>query len=296
VTTATRALAKPPVRKLIRDLGLDLASIPATGPHGTVSRDDVQRAAAALTAVEEPVAVTDTGRERRVPVRGVRKLTAEAMVASVTTAPHVTEFLTVDVTRTLKAVKQLREDPAFAGVRVGPLLLIAKAVLLAAARHPELNSSWVSSPAGDEIVLKDYVNLGIAAATPRGLLVPNIKDADQLPLPELASALDELVRVAKSGKTPPADLAGGTITITNVGVFGVDTGTPILNPGEAAILCVGQIAERPWVHKGSLAVRSVCQLALSFDHRIVDGEGGSKFLADIGRFLADPFTTALAWS
>lgn len=295
---AARARAKPPVRKLARDLGVDLAVVPATGPHATVSRDDVRRAAAARTAsVTEPAPAVESGpRERRVPVRGVRKLTAEAMVASVATAPHVTEFLTVDLTRTLKAVRSLRDDPAFAAVRVGPLLLIAKAVVLAVARHPELNASWAAGPDGADIVLKEYVNLGIAAATPRGLLVPNIKNADRLPLPALAAALDELVRLAKAGKTAPAELTGGTITITNVGVFGVDAGTPILNQGEAAILCVGQIAERPWVHKGVVKPRSVCQLALSFDHRVVDGEGGSKFLADIGRFLADPTATALAWS
>lgn len=313
--TTTRPRAKPPVRKLARDLGVDLATVPATGPDGTVSRDDVLNASApARTARAGAVptggaSATATGagptrtepvgtgpRERRVPVRGVRKLTAEAMVASVATAPHVTEWLTVDVTRTLRAVRRLRENPAFADVRVNPMLLIAKAVTLAVARRPELNSSWVDGPDGAEIVVKEYVNLGIAAATPRGLLVPNIKDADRLPLPELAAALDELVGVAKAGRTPPADLAGGTITITNVGVFGVDAGTPILNPGEAAILCVGQIAERPWVHGGTVKPRSVCQLALSFDHRIVDGEGGSKFLADVGRFLEDPERTALAWS
>ncbi|GAA3394024.1 dihydrolipoamide acetyltransferase family protein [Cryptosporangium minutisporangium] len=298
--TTARPRAKPPVRKLARDLGVDLATVPATGPDGTVSRDDVRRAAASATAVPtEPTQTAPTAsdvREQRVPVRGVRKLTAEAMVTSVATAPHVTEFLTVDVTRTLRAVRRLRENPAFADVRVGPLLLVAKAVVQAVRRHPELNACWVDGPDGAEIVLKDYVNLGIAAATPRGLMVPNIKDAGRLTMPELASALDSLVAVAKAGRTPPADLSGGTLTITNVGVFGVDAGTPILNPGEAAILCVGQIAERPWVHKGVVKPRAVCQLALSFDHRIVDGEGGSKFLADVGRFLEDPERTALAWA
>ncbi|TQS39975.1 dihydrolipoamide acetyltransferase family protein [Cryptosporangium phraense] len=295
--TATRPRAKPPVRKLARDLGVDLTAIPATGPNGTVSRDDVTRAASAGTSETAVAGAAPDAREQRIPVRGVRKLTAEAMVASVATAPHVTEWLTVDVTRTLRAVRRLRENPAFADVRVNPMLLIAKAVTLAVGRHPEVNSTWVDGPDGTaEIVVKDYVNLGIAAATPRGLLVPNVKDADRLGLPELAAALDQLVAVAKAGRTPPADLAGGTITITNVGVFGVDAGTPILNPGEAAILCVGQIAERPWVHRGVVKPRSVCQLALSFDHRIVDGEGGSKFLADVGRFLEDPEGVALAWS
>jgi pyruvate dehydrogenase E2 component (dihydrolipoamide acetyltransferase) len=304
--------AKPPVRKLARDLGLDLASVRPTGPDGTITRDDVQRAAktasvhAAAPAPAEPrptlaglvappaVAVWDASREQRIPIKGVRKLTAEAMVTSAFTAPHVTEFLTVDMTRTMRAVRRLKASPEFAGARVNPLLLVAKAMVLAAQRHPMINASW-DAEAG-EIVVKQYVNLGIAAATPRGLIVPNIKDAGRLSLRQLADALTELVATAKEGKTAPADMQGGTITITNVGVFGVDTGTPILNPGESAILALGAVREQPWVHKGKIKVRDVCQLAVSFDHRIVDGELGSRFLADVGRFLADPEEALLAWS
>jgi pyruvate dehydrogenase E2 component (dihydrolipoamide acetyltransferase) len=228
-------------------------------------------------------------------VKGVRKLTAEAMVSSAFTAPHVTEFLTVDVTRTVRLVRRLRELPDFADVKVSPLLLVAKALLIALRRYPEVNASYEEASGVAEIVVKGYVNLGIAAATPRGLIVPNIKDADRLTLPELAAALAELTRVARDGRTPPADLTGGTITITNVGVFGVDTGTPILNPGEAAILAFGAIREQPWVHKGKVKPRAVTTLGLSFDHRLIDGELGSKFLADVGRILHDP-TVALAWS
>jgi pyruvate dehydrogenase E2 component (dihydrolipoamide acetyltransferase) len=143
--------------------------------------------------------------------------------------------------------------------------------------------------------VKDYVNLGIAAATPRGLLVPNIKDADQLSLAQLARALQDLVQTAREGKTTPADMARGTITITNVGTFGVDNGTPILNPGESAILCFGAVRPTPWVVDGEIVVRQVTQLALSFDHRVVDGQLGSQFLADIARVLSDP-ATALLWS
>jgi len=215
------------------------------------------------------------------------------MVASAFTAPHVTEFLTLDVTEMMTTVKRLKAMPEFEGVKVSPLLLVAKAVILAAKRHPMINSSWDAAAA--EIVVKHYVNLGIAAATPRGLIVPNVKSAEELSLPELAAALTELAAVAREGKTPPQDMSGGTITITNVGVFGVDTGTPILPPGESAILCFGAVKDMPWVHEGQVVPRKVTTLSLSFDHRIVDGELGSRFLADVGRFLADPGASMLAW-
>ncbi|GIE81001.1 dihydrolipoamide acetyltransferase component of pyruvate dehydrogenase complex [Actinoplanes philippinensis] len=290
-------LAKPPVRKLARDLGVDLAGVNGTGPLGSVTRDDVQLAASTSRTRTETVpapSVSDGSREQRIPIKGVRKLTAANMVASAFTAPHVTEFLTVDVTRSMKALEKLKARPEFADARVSPLLLVAKAVLLAAKRHPMVNSSW-SGETG-EIVVKDYVNLGIAAATERGLIVPNIKDAGRLSLRELAVALDTLVKVAKSGKTPPSDMAGGTLSITNVGVFGIDTGTPILPPGESAILAFGVIRPTPWVHKGKIKVRQVTTLGLSFDHRIIDGELGSKFLRDVGAFLTDPEATLLSWT
>jgi pyruvate dehydrogenase E2 component (dihydrolipoamide acetyltransferase) len=216
------------------------------------------------------------------------------MVASAFSAPHVTEFLTVDVTRTMKALDRLKTRPEFRDLRISPLLFVAKAVLLAIRRHPMINSTW--SGATNEIVVKDYVNLGIAAATERGLIVPNVKDAGRLTLRELAEALNALVQTAKSGKTPPADMSGGTFSITNVGVFGVDTGTPILPPGESAILAFGAVREMPWVHKGKVKVRQVTTLGLSFDHRIIDGELGSKFLRDVGQFLTDPEASLLAWS
>ncbi|KUL26559.1 dihydrolipoamide acetyltransferase family protein [Actinoplanes awajinensis] len=295
-------LAKPPVRKLARDLGVDLATIQGTGPVGSVTREDVQKAAegaaqpavAPATAPATSVAVFDASREQRIPVKGVRKLTAENMVASAFTAPHVTEFLTVDVTRTMKALDKLKARPDFAELRVSPLLMVAKAVLLAVKRHPMVNSSW--SAATNEIVVKEYVNLGIAAATERGLIVPNVKDAGRLTLRELAESLNGLVRTAKSGKTTPADMSHGTLSITNVGVFGIDTGTPILPPGESAILAFGAIRPTPWVHKGKIKVRQVTTLGLSFDHRIIDGELGSKFLRDIGVFLTDPEAAILAWT
>ena len=291
-----RPAAKPPVRKLAKDLGVDLGAVAGTGPDGVITREDVHAAAAgpaepaALPArPARPVAI---GGEERVPIKGVRKHTAAAVTASAFTAPHVTEFLQIDMTETMHAVQRLRDLPEFEGLRVSPLLFVAKALLLAAARHPMINSSWDEE--ATEIVVKHYVNLGIAAATSRGLLVPNIKNAHTLALPELAQALAALAATAREGKTQPADLAGGTITITNVGVFGVDAGTPILTPNEAAILAFGQVRDMPWVHEGALAVRQVTTLALSFDHRIVDGDLGSAVLRDVGAMLTDP-ALMIAW-
>jgi 2-oxoisovalerate dehydrogenase E2 component (dihydrolipoyl transacylase) len=285
-------LAKPPVRKLARDLGVDLRTVTPTGPNGTITRDDIQQAAAPAAAPTVPRLVS-TGREERIPIKGVRKHTAAAMVSSAFTAPHVTEFLTVDITPTMELRERIRALPDFAEVKVTPLLFVARALLLAVKRHPMINSAW--DEAAQEIVIKHYVNLGIAAATDRGLIVPNIKDADALSLRELAVALSDLTTTARSGKTAPADMSGGTITITNVGMFGVDNGTPILNPGESAILAFGAVRPTPWVVDGQIVPRQVTQLALSFDHRIVDGQLGSEFLADLGAILHDP-SLALAWS
>ncbi|MFE9448850.1 dihydrolipoamide acetyltransferase family protein [Streptomyces sp. NPDC006739] len=294
-----RPLAKPPVRKLAKDLGVDLTTVTPSGPDGVITREDVHAAAApaapeapapatttAAAPAPAPVVTYDGTRETRIPVKGVRKATAQAMVGSAFTAPHVTEFVTVDVTRTLKLVEELKQDKEMQGLRVNPLLLIAKALLVAIRRNPDINASW--DEANQEIVRKHYVNLGIAAATPRGLIVPNIKDAQDKTLPQLAEALGELVSTAREGRTSPAAMQGGTVTITNVGVFGIDTGTPILNPGESAILAVGAIKLQPWVHKGKVKPRQVTTLALSFDHRLVDGELGSKVLGDLASILEQP--------
>ena len=288
---APAVLAKPPVRKLAKDLGVDLTTLTGTGPQGSITREDVLGAEAAPAVPPVTAQVDESPREQRIPVKGVRKLTAENMVASAFIAPHVSVFNTVDVTRAMRALARLRTQPGWQDLRVSPLLLVAKATLVALKRHPMINSSW----AGSEIVVKNYVNLGIAAATERGLIVPNVKDAHSLTLRDLAESLNALVSTAKAGRTAPADMAGGTFTITNVGVFGVDTGTPILPPGEAAILAVGAVREAPWAHKGKVKIRQVTTLGLSFDHRIVDGEQGSRFLADVSRFLADPETALLAW-
>ncbi|HWN61376.1 MAG TPA: dihydrolipoamide acetyltransferase family protein, partial [Streptosporangiaceae bacterium] len=302
---AVRALAKPPVRRLAKDLGINLAELTGSGPQGTITRDDVHRAAGGTTLRSEQEVVENGARtaslavvpspagEERIGVRGVRKHMAAAMVSSAFTAPHVTEFLQVDVTETMAAVRRVRDLPEYAGVRVSPLLFVARALLTAVRRHPMVNSSW--DDGAQEIVVKHYVNLGIAVAAERGLLVPNVKNAGELSLPELARSLQGLAETARAGKATPADLAGGTITITNVGVFGVDGGTPILTPGEAAILAFGQVRDAPWVVDGQLAVRSVCTLSLSFDHRIIDGELGSALLRDVGAMLEDP-VRMVAWN
>ena len=293
-TPERRVLAKPPVRKLAKTLGVELANIVATGPNGTISRLDVEEAAktapaAAATTSARPAA-RPTGGETRIPIKGVRKHTAAAMVSSAFTAPHVTEFITVDVTEMMELRDRVAARREFRDVKVSPLLFVARAVIWAAKRTPIINSTW-DEKAG-EIVVKHYVNLGIAAATERGLIVPNIKDADAMSLLELANGIGELTVTARSGKTSPADMSGGTITITNVGVFGVDTGTPILNPGEAAIVAFGAIRRQPWVvgegENERIEPRWITQLAVSFDHRSVDGQQGSEFLADLAAVLRDP--------
>ncbi|WP_462418913.1 2-oxo acid dehydrogenase subunit E2 [Kytococcus sp. Marseille-QA3725] len=307
-----RPKAKPPVRKFAKDNGIDLRTVAPTGPNGIITRQDVEQALAgggaagqaqaapaaqsapaaapaAPKAAAAPIAAGE--RETRTPIKGVRKMTAQAMVNSAFTAPHVTEFITFDISATMEMVETLKADRAFKDVKVTPLLLVAKAVVLAAKRNPEINAKW--DEANQEIVQYHDVNLGIAAATPRGLIVPNIKGAQEKSLAELGTDLGELVSTARSGKTQPADMSGGTITITNVGVFGVDSGTPIINSGEAAILCFGAINRRPWVvtdadGNESIEPRWVTELALSFDHRLVNGDLGSRFLADVAALLEDP--------
>jgi pyruvate dehydrogenase E2 component (dihydrolipoamide acetyltransferase) len=292
--TARRpALAKPPVRKLAKDLGIDLSQVPPTGRDGTVTRDDVHAYADEPSRADATSArdVVDEADELRIPVKGVRKMMAQAMVASAFTAPHVTEWLTLDVTRTTELVGRLQGHRDFADVKVSPLLVIARAVCLAMRRTPELNASW--DEAAQEIVVKRQVNLGIAVATPRGLVVPNVRAADTMGLRDLADALGTLVSTARSGRTQPAEMSGGTFTITNVGVFGIDGGTPILNPGESGILAVGAIGRRPWVVDDRVVPRDVTTLSLSFDHRIIDGEQGSRFLADVASIVEDPATALL---
>lgn len=290
---AERPRSTPPVRKLARDLGVDLEAVDGTGERGLITRADVlahQTTATATlnagTSVREQTVGVQGEREVRTPIKGVRKHTANAMVQSAFTAPHVTEFLTIDVTAGMEFLDRLKQKREFSSVKLTPLTLAAKAVCLAIKRLPSLNSRWDES--AGEIVTYNYVNLGIAAATPRGLLVPQVKEAQSLPLVELGQAINQLAQTARDGKTAPSELSGGTFSITNIGVFGIDAGTPILNPGEAGILALGAVRRTPWEFEGRIELRQVMTLSLSFDHRLVDGEQGSRFLADVGALMSDP--------
>jgi 2-oxoisovalerate dehydrogenase E2 component (dihydrolipoyl transacylase) len=304
VLSSGGTLAKPPVRKLAKDLGVDLGSVSGTGTGGVITREDVERAAAperAEPAAAQAVAVSPAeaaplptpqpaATETRIPIKGVRKATAQAMVESAFTAPHVSVTTTCDMSATMALIERLRQRREFRDIKVSPLLIVAKAVLLALGRNPELNSAW--DEVAGEMVIKHSVNLGIAAATPRGLIVPNIKGAESLTLDQLAQAINSVVATAREGKTQPAEMSGGTFTITNIGIFGIDAGTPILNPGESGILCIGQIARRPWVVGSGegerIEPRWLATLTLSFDHRLADGEQGSTYLADVAGILTDP--------
>jgi len=289
----TGVLAKPTARKLARDLGVDLATVTPQRDDGVITTADLEDLTSAPAPSTEPAA--PVGGERREPIKGLRKQMGQAMVDSAFTLPHVTIWTTIDVTRTSDLVAGLKANRDFAEIRVSPLLVVAKATLLAMRRTPIINSWWDED--AQEIVFKEYVNLGIAAATPRGLQVPNVKGADRMSLAELGAAINELTATARTGKTPPADQTGGTFTITNIGPFGIDGGAPIINPGESAILSVGAIKRQPWVvgegDDERIEPRDVCTLALSFDHRHIDGEAGSRFLADVARIVGDPSTALL---
>lgn len=313
VKASVGVVAKPPIRKLARDLGVDLSAVTPSGPAGEVTRDDVVKhaeQASVFRNIETPAwgevreetipvaapaapapsasAPVDDAREESIPVRGVRKATANAMTSSAYSAPHVSVWVDVDASRTMELVKRLKASPDFADVKISPLLIMARAVIWALRRTPMINAAWVDTEDGAQIRVRHYVNLGIAAATPRGLLVPNIKDAQAMKTRELAKALETLTLTAREGKTSPADQTGGTFTITNIGVFGVDAGTPIINPGEAGIIALGAIRQKPWVVDGEVRPRWVTTVSGSFDHRVVDGDGISRFIADVASVLEEP--------
>ena len=293
-----RVLAKPPVRKIARDLGIDLSDVIPTGARGEVTREDLVSYQAQRDAEVDKADTFwgKTGRPQeqrieRIPVKGVRKATARAMVESAFAAPHVSIFVDVDASRTMEFVKRLKASRDFEGIKVSPLLILAKAVIWAAARNPSVNATWVDNPDGSdsaEIHVKHFMNLGIAAATPRGLMVPNIKNAQDLSLKELALALNDLATTARAGKTQPAQMQGGTLTVTNIGALGIDTGTPIINPGEVAIVAFGTIKQKPWVLDGEVIPRWITTLGGSFDHRVVDGDLSARFMADVAAILEEP--------
>lgn len=294
----SKVLAKPPVRKIARDLGIDLSDVVPTGARGEVTREDLVSYQAQRDAEVDKADSFwgKTGRPQeqrieRIPVKGVRKATAKAMVESAFAAPHVSIFVDVDASRTMEFVKRLKASRDFEGIKVSPLLILAKAVIWAAARNPSVNATWVDNPDGSdsaEIHIKHFMNLGIAAATPRGLMVPNIKDAQDLSLKELALALNDLATTARAGKTQPAQMQGGTLTVTNIGALGIDTGTPIINPGEVAIVAFGTIKQKPWVLDGEVIPRWITTLGGSFDHRVVDGDLSARFMADVASILEEP--------
>jgi len=285
VPTADAVLAKPPIRKLAKDMNVDISRVKATGVSGEVTREDILAAAQVASVFKnQTTPEPKTEREERIPVKGVRKAIASAMVQSAFTAPHVSIFVDVDATRTMEYVKRLKASADFAGVKVTPLLIMAKAMIWAARRNPTVNSTWTDT----EIIVHNYVNFGVAAATPRGLIVPNVKDADQLSMLELAMALEKLASTAREGRTTPADMQNGTITVTNIGVFGVDTGTPILNPGEVGIVALGSIRPKPWVVDNEILIRQVTTIGATFDHRVVDGDVASRFVQDVASVIEEP--------
>ncbi|WP_458689736.1 dihydrolipoamide acetyltransferase family protein [Nocardia tengchongensis] len=316
-----RAAATPAARKLAREIGIDLSAVIGTGPQGAVTVEDlhgirpealgtghipihtpppatlaalpVTLAAPEVTPMHpapggRAVPAVPAERETRTPISGIRKRTAAAMVASAQHIPQASTFVTTDFTASMELLEHLRTTPSFTGLTLTPLALVARAALAALTEFPEINARW--DEANQEIVTKHYVNLGFAVATERGLLVPNLKEAQGFTLRDLCLEIAGAAAKARAGTATPTDLTGGTFTITNVGVFGVDSGVPLVNPGEAAILCLGSIRKRPWVHRDELAVRWVTTLGMSFDHRLIDGEQGSRFLASVAALLEDPLT------
>jgi len=285
VPSGDQVLAKPPIRKLAKDLNVDINKVRPTGLSGEVTREDVMAASQVASVFKnQTTPEPKSEREERIPVKGIRKAIASAMVQSAFTAPHVSIFVDVDATRTMEYVKRLKASADFAGVKVTPLLIMAKAMIWAVRRNPAVNSTWTDT----EIIIHNYVNFGVAAATPRGLIVPNIKDADKMSMLELAMALEQLAATAREGKTTPADMQNGTITVTNIGVFGVDTGTPILNPGEVGIVALGSIRPKPWVVDNEILIRQVTTIGATFDHRVVDGDVASRFVQDVASVMEEP--------
>jgi len=279
---SSRVTAKPLVRKFAKDKGIDLSTLIGTGPNGEVTREDVQ---AALGGGVVPPSVSHDHAGERIPVRGVQRLMAEAMVASAFTAPHVTEWVEVDMSRTLEVVEKIKTR---SNERITPFVLVSAALIRAAQKYPRINSSWIDTKEGADVLIHPNIHLGFATDTSKGLLVPVVRNANADNPIALSASITTQMNKARDGSASPSDLTGGTITVTNVGVFGVDGGTPIITPGQAAILAMGRIMHKPWVVDDSIVIRPIMQLTFSFDHRIIDGALGSRALASVASYLADP--------
>jgi pyruvate dehydrogenase E2 component (dihydrolipoamide acetyltransferase) len=296
---ASAVRAAPPVRQLAKQRGVDLATVTGTGPNGAITREDVERAVPneATTAPKSPSVATrfvgrelaswDEGeREERIAIKGLLKVMADAMTESALSAPQAALWVRVDVSATVARLASLRANPAYADLRFSPLTLVAMAVVDAARHFPGINSFF--DAAANEVVVKRFMNLGIAVNAQRGLLVPNVKNADQLDLLGMARALTDLSDRAREGKTTPEEMANGTFTITNIGPFGIDGAIPMLPLGTGAILCVGSVVKSPWVVDDQLVVRDVVEISMTFDHRHIDGALASSVLAHIAAYLREP--------
>lgn len=269
--------ATPPVRKLARERGVDLAAVSGSGPGGRITREDVLSAGG-------PVPAAAQGAEERVPLRGVRRLIAQKMTRAWREIPHVTTFHTVDATH-LDALRRELTDES--GTKVSALAVVVRALVEVCRDHPKLNAS-LDADAG-ELVLRRAYHVGIAADTERGLLVPVVRDVDRKGIGQVAREMAEVVAAARDGTATPEQVTGSTITVSNYGVFGSDAGTPIINYPEAAILGVGRIAPKPLVVEGRIEARPTVTLALSFDHRIMDGADADRAMTDLREILESPF-------
>lgn len=298
------AKASPPVRALAKRLGVAVWELVGSGRNGQITRDDVERQARQKKAQREsgktPAAgapvpqgrrlpsdvglLYDGPREDKIQVRGVRKATALNVTASASTVPHVSVFKEVDVTRTMELRQALKNEPSYKGLSVSPMLFAAKAIIWAARKNPQINATWHDT----HYTLRNYVNLGIAAATPRGLVVPVIHEAHTYNTQGLAAAITQLTVDAREGKTTPAEMQGGTISITNIGTLGLDSGTPILPPGQASIVALGAVRKKPWVVDGQIVPRDVMVIGGSFDHRLIDGDLAGAFIADVAAVMEQP--------
>jgi 2-oxoisovalerate dehydrogenase E2 component (dihydrolipoyl transacylase) len=274
--------ASPPVRRLARELGVDLSSVSGSGPDGRVTREDVMKVAGEAEPATSSEAATEN--VQRIPVRGIRRMIAEKMARAAREVPQVTTFLTVDAT----ALQAFRGELAGSDRRITPLPIVVRALVEVCKEHPGLNSSF--DAARQEILVHRRFHVGIATDTEQGLLVPVIRDADSLGLVALSAEIGRLTEAARAGKAPPGELVGSTITVTNVGTFGAEYGTPIVNYPEAAILALGVVELRALVVDGEVQARPAVTLSLTFDHRVLDGAEAGRAMRSLKSLLESPFS------